>query len=167
MSNLILRDTVQPANMTLDASYQGVLAYRDGWYRWPNVQVQRFITAGKLLWPITVIGDDPHLAQIADCENGDLTPARAAKWAAERNQLHHDATIYASLATVPAVVAALGAEPCWLFVADWTGKPHTPVLHLPSHIKLGLVQYATGDLYDTSEILSSAWPSSPWKGQGW
>jgi hypothetical protein len=168
MSSLItVLDTVQPQNMTLNSSYQAVLAYRDGLYRWTPQQVQRFLAAGKLVYPVTVIGNDPHEAQMADCERGDLTPAGAAKWAFERNDLHHDATIYASLANVPVVVDALGTEPCWLWVADWTGKVEELTLNLPPQIKFAAEQYATSSLDDISAIMSSAWPASPWKGTDW
>lgn len=167
MSDLIVIDTVTPEDITVNNSFQGALAYRDGAYRWPAAQVQRFIAAGKLIYPATVLGGNAHLAQVADCENGDLTPAGAAKWAAVRNDLHNDATIYASLANVPAVVDALGAEPAWLWIADWTGKVEELTLNLPAHIKFAAEQYASLSIEDISAIMSSAWPASPWKGSDW
>jgi hypothetical protein len=167
MSDLIIvRDTVQPENMTIDDTYQAVLAYRDGLYRWPPAQVQRFLEAGKLVYPITVLGA-PHLAQIADCERGDIDEAEAANFAEDRNALHHDATIYVDLLNVPGLLGVLLGDPCWLWVADWTGEPHTPALTLPANVKVAAVQYASNALYDTSEILSADWPASPWKGTDW
>lgn len=156
-----IRDTVSPARLAIDTSYMGVLAYRDGEYRWPGDQVRRFRDASKLIFPITVTGAEPHIAQIADCEKGDLSPAGAADWAHERNQLHHDATVYTDLDGVPDLVDALGDEPCWLHIAWWKGRLVIPQLELPPHIKIGLVQYLSTTAYDQSQIVNPDWPAHP------
>jgi hypothetical protein len=175
LNGTIVRDTVDPAGIAPDASFQAILPYRDGFYRWPVEQVQRFRTAGKHIIPVTVTGANPHLAQVADCERGDLTPAGAAQWARERNRLHGDAahgdaTVYVSLGSVPELLAALGPEPCWLWIAWWQadGRPRLPQLELPPHIRLAAVQYASHPAYDESKpaydeskIVSAGWPAHP------
>lgn len=159
--NLIIRDMVTPAAVTIDHTFQGVLAYRDGETRWPIDEARRFRAARKEIFPITVIGDDPHIAQVADREKGDLTAAGAARWAGERNALHHDATVYVDLDNVPELVDELGAEPCWLWVAWWNGRLIVPELKLPAHIKLAAVQYLHTDTWDQSEIIAPNWPAHP------
>jgi hypothetical protein len=158
-----VRDTVNPAGLVTDASYQGVLAYRDGPYRWMPSDVERFLAAGKKVYPISVMGADPHLAQVIDCENGALTVAQAAAWAKHRNELHNDATVYASVSTIAGLVDALGDVPCWLWVAWWAGKPMMPAVELPSHIQIAAVQYATHPAYDESAIISRSWPAHPYQ----
>jgi hypothetical protein len=162
-----IRDTVIPASMPIDNTYQGVLAYRDGPYRWSPQEARRFHDAGKLIFPISVEGSNAHLAQVADCEHGDLTVAQAADWARRRNQLHHDATIYASRATIMggprnSLLEALGDEPCWLWLAWWTNHFIMPSLALPPHIKVAAVQYQNLPKWDLSMIISPDWPASPY-----
>jgi hypothetical protein len=155
---LIVRNAVDPAALPLDGSFGAVLPYRDGAYRWHVDQVRRFRDAGKKIIPITVDGHDPHNAQVADCEPGDLGVQGAARWAMARNRLHHDATVYVDLDGVPELVAALGSEPCWLWVAWWTGKLMVPELTLPAHIRLAAVQYLSTKAYDESAIVAPDWP---------
>jgi hypothetical protein len=161
-----VRDTVNPASMKIDDSYQGVLAYRDGLYRWPAAQAKRFHDAGKRIYPISVEGANAHLAQVVDCENGDLSPAEAAHWVRLRNELHHDATVYASLDTIweakPSLLDELGNEPCWLWVAWWTGKPQVPGRFLPPNIRIAAIQYQGLPDWDLSAIVSREWPASPY-----
>ncbi len=160
-----VRDTVDPARMDpADTSYQGVLAYRDGPFRWFPAQAERFHHAGKLIYPITVTGN-PHAAQVCDCENGDLGIVQAVDWAKRRNDLHGDATIYASRSTIQtSLVHALGNEPCWLWVAWWIGRPTIPNMTLPTHIRIAAIQYDNRETagYDLSAIVSREWPASPY-----
>lgn len=161
MTHLIVLDAAEPAGLAVSDSFGAVLPYRDGTYRWPAEQVRRFRDAGKKIIPITVDGHDPHNAQVADCERGDLTPGGAAKWARERNQLHGDATVYISLDNVDELVGKLGSEPAWLWVAWWTGHLNIPVLKLPPHIRLAAMQYASLPAYDESAIIDPHWPLHP------
>lgn len=156
-----IRDTVNPAGMPIDSTYMGVLPYRDGIYRWPVEEVHRFRAAAKLIFPITVTGAEPHIAQVADRENGDLTAAGAAQWARARNELHHDATVYVGLENVPELIDELGDEPCWLWVAWWNQTLVIPKLKLPKHVKLAAVQHTNFPAYDISTIVSPEWPAHP------
>lgn len=158
-----VRDTVNPAGLLAGDKYQGVLAYRDGPYRWMPGQVERFLVANKKVYPLSVLGANAHLAQVVDCENGDLTVDQAAVWAQHRNELHGDATVYASVATIPSLVGALGNIPCWLWVAWWTSTPMMPAVTLPSHIRIAAVQYRNHPAYDESAIISRSWPASPYQ----
>lgn len=162
-----VRDTVAPEMMQIDRTYQGVLAYRDGPYRWFPAQVERFHAAGKLIYPISVRSNNPHLAQVVDCEHGDLNVFQAVDWAKRRNQLHHDATIYASVDTIwnSDMLAMLDdGEPYWLWVAWWQGAPEIPDRALPSNVHIAAVQYKNLQTagYDLSAIVSSEWPAHPY-----
>jgi hypothetical protein len=175
MAGLIVRDSAEPDAVTIDDTFGAVLAYRDGIYRWTPAQAQRFRAAGKLVFPCTVTGAEPDIAQVADCEAGNLSPYFAARWAAKRNALHGDATIYVSLDNLadqpngPGLITELGDEPCWLWVAAWSasGNLVIPDLELPAHIKLAAVQYATAPSWDTSAIVSSTWPAHPYNLADW
>jgi hypothetical protein len=152
------RDTTEPENLPIDSSYQGVFAYANGKFAWPQAQVNRFADAGKHLYRIDVLGNDPHGASILDVERGDATPATAKIWVPERNAIEDDAMVYVSLDNVSSVLDACRGDKLWLFVADFTGQPHVPNLPpLPSGVKLAAVQYATNALYDSSAIFSSDW----------
>lgn len=153
----IFRDTIAPERMPIDDTYQGVVAYVDGRYAWPHDQIERFHAAGKHVYRISVTGANPRAASLADVERFDLDPAGGARYVAARNDLEGDGGIYCSRFTVPAVVKALGSEPAWLWVADWTGSPHVPALELPPHIKLALVQYVSLVGWDVSAVYSADW----------
>jgi hypothetical protein len=156
-----IRDTVRPEVMAIDISYQGVLAYRDGDYRWQPAEAERFHAAGKLVYPISVTGKDPHIAQVVDCEMGALSTRSAAAWARARNELHGDATVYIERSRIPALVDALNGEPCWLWIAWWIGEPRMPAIALPANVHVAAHQYADLDDWDMSAILSSSWPAHP------
>jgi hypothetical protein len=153
----IFRDTVSPQRMAIDDTYQGVIAYADGRYAWPTAQISRFTAAGKHLYRYDVTGDSPHLASVLDVERYDATPGQAAVWVPERNRIDNDAACYTSLDNVPELLAAIGGEPCWLIVADWTGRPHVPGLTLPPNVRLAAVQYATTPSFDLIAVYSGAW----------
>jgi hypothetical protein len=161
-----VRDTVNPKGMPIDGTYEAVLAYRDGLFRWMPADAERFHAAGKRVYPCSVVGADPDLAQVVDCENGDLTIAQAADWARRRNDLHGDATIYASLDTIwnakPSLIEALGSEPCWLWAAWWNASLQVPGLSLPANIRLAAVQWRGLPGWDVSAIISSEWPAHPY-----
>ena len=96
-------------------------------------------------------------ADIADVENGDLTPASAADWI--RSRAGHKSTIYCSLDTAPKVREACQGLAYDLWVADWTGSPH----------EIGgavAVQYAdpahgSGGNFDLTCVTDAGWYPSP------
>ena len=155
----IFRDTVGPGQMKIDGSFEGVIAYGDGDFAWPAAQVDRYVSAGKHLYRYEVTGYKPHLGSILDVERYDATPAEAAVWVPQRNDIEPDAGCYVSLDGVPELLDHIGDEPCWLVVADWTGTPHVPHLELPSNVKLAAVQYASlPNLgYDLLAVYSADW----------
>jgi hypothetical protein len=157
MVPLIFRDTVNPQLMTIDGSFDGVIAYANGRYAWPPAQISRYVGAGKHLYRYDVDGSGPNLASVLDVERYDATPAMAAKWVPERNALHNDAGCYTSFDAVPELVDALGHENAWLIVADWTGHPFVPALKLPPNIKFAGVQYADMGAYDLLAVYSAGW----------
>lgn len=158
----IVRDTVHPDLMPIDDSYQAVLAYRDGPYRWSTAQAMRYHAAGKLIYPISVLGEDPHLAQVIDCEPGDVTVTEAVDWVRRRNELHHDGTVYADLSTIRSLLHVIGDEPAWLWIAFWRGQPELPAISLPPNVRIAAVQYSGAAIWDLSAIISREWPASPY-----
>lgn len=136
------------------------LAYVDGVYR--NVDQVRSRFPDKLVVTVTVLGGD---ADIADCENGDLTPASSVAWVRRQRAAGKDPTVYTMEAewdTCRAAFASAGEpEPHW-FIAHYANKQYQPLPagFVPS-IPAGAVacQYG-GDLpgnYDAS-IVADYWP---------
>jgi hypothetical protein len=152
------RDAVNPQNMTIDDTYDGVFAYATGRYMWSGEQVRRFVTAGKHLYRYDTVGASPHWASLLDVERYDATPETAAIWVPQRNNMMGDAGVYCNRSTVPAVVDAIGdRETCWLIVADWTGTPHMPALDLPDNFRVAGVQYQNTPGWDLTAIYSADW----------
>lgn len=153
------RDTTAPENLIIDNSYQGVLAYANGRYAWPDSQVSRFLAAGKHVRLIDVDGSAPDLASILDVERYDASPATAAVWVHERNRIGNgDATVYISKANMPQLVEAIGHQtPCYVIVADWTGRPHMPDLGLIPRFATVACQYQNTPGYDLSCVLNLQW----------
>ncbi len=76
---LTMADSITPAN--LPGGYDAYLGYADG--NWPTAPVLRSRFPGKPVVALTVLGGD-HIADGADIENGDLSPASGAAWIARR-----------------------------------------------------------------------------------
>ena len=151
-------DTVSPQYlMPSSRAYAGVIAYANGAYAWPQDQVDAFHKAGKRIHKYDVNGRAVQLADVLDVERYDASPADAPAWVDERWETHSTAAVYCSLSNVPAVTGELGARPCYLIVADWTGVPHIPDLKLPPRIVLAGVQFATNNFYDSVAIYSRPW----------
>lgn len=98
-----------------------ILVYEDG--NFPTYPAAVNGLHPPLFWTVTTTGK--NVADIADCEGGDLSPAQAVFGL--RLGFWH--TIYCSLSTFPHVVAEAKAQgsPRWSwFAADPTGTPHLP-----------------------------------------
>lgn len=134
-----------------------VAFYVDGAYAWSDACLQRFPGARKV--GITVTGATLD-ANVADVENGDLSPAQGAAWLARKKAAGQIGTLYFSLGNWPAVHAAALAAGLsdageWLtWVAKWDGV---------AALSPGWTakQYAnptlSGHHYDLS-IVSDYWP---------
>jgi hypothetical protein len=135
-----------------------VAYYTDGDYAWSAAQVALFPHSVHVT--ITVKGG---VAQVCDCENGDLTPAQAGAWVQARHAAGQRPTVYCSLATVPAVREATGSLVAGrdydIWVADWTGAAHPVALPGPgAAANAAAVQYRSTDGYDESEVYDTGWP---------
>ena len=108
----------------------------DGLYEWSPRQLQEF--PGHIRY--SVLADSPGIARtcrVKDVEAarrllGDAGPQDVPPFLFERGDLgHHDGTVYASLATVPAVVTACERAqivvPRW-WLAWWWGRPGYPTV---------------------------------------
>jgi hypothetical protein len=129
---------------------QVVAGYLDGPdSAWPTAAWNRHPQAVKVL--ITTTGD--LRGNVADVENGDLTPADARGWIqAKQARGMRGATIYCSRARLAEVRAACRGHAYYLWVGDWTGTAHP----LPGTVA---TQYAGGPdaLCDTSMIYDQDW----------
>lgn len=124
---LVILDDVNVSLLLVGADIYGV--YVDGRFaNWFSVRTK--FPKARLL-PITVLGSK---AEAGDIETGDMTPASGAAWA--RRMLRagvHRPVCYANRSTMPAVIAELRKlgikrDDVRLWVADYTFKPHLPVL---------------------------------------
>jgi len=136
--------------------------YVDGRFAWTGTQWGLFPAANHVT--ITAIPGSPQApgAKVADCENGDYTPAQAASWAHGRHDRGEWPTVYCSLDLIPAVRQATGSLVLGtdydIWCADWTGSPH----QVPG---CAATQYASGTMlakpYDLSAVYRGSWPARP------
>lgn len=151
------RDTVSP-QLIGTSTCDGVLAYANGAWSWPAAEVHRFIEAGKRVHLIDVNASAPGYADILDVERFDATVDQAPGWVERRVAKHSTAAIYIERSNVRGLVAELAMRPCYLIVADWTGKPHIPAgLDLPPWIVLAATQYANHPNWDDVAVYSREW----------
>lgn len=143
---ITLYDSVDPFAIPLDAP--AVAGYIDGAYRWPTEGWTRFDTSTVKLH-ITVFGD--ITADVADVENGDMTPDQAVNWSRAVGG-GVVPLVYCSAdrwTTLRATFAAHNAiEPRW-WIADYDGSPTLPQ---GADIHQYLDPPASGGHYDLSVI---------------
>jgi hypothetical protein len=139
-------DAVTPGNIPTSA--QVVAGYIDGAYAWKSEDWARFPDAEKVL--ITVNGD--LRGNVADVENGDMTPASALRWIqAKQGKGIGGCTIYCSRDNLSSVLSACHGHAYYIWVADWTDSAH-PVSGTVA------TQYSNVDnAYDLSEVYSQQW----------
>lgn len=124
-ANIPMCDSVTISNLPTGPMQR--LAYLDG--KFANYEAMKQAFPKDRILTITVMGNP--IADICDCENGDLTAEEAAKWALAKNK---HATIYYSIGRRAEIHDAVRTERQATgstthvhdFVADWTGDPHCP-----------------------------------------
>ena len=153
-------DSATPGN--IDRSAEVVAGYIDGDYAWSLADWHR-LPGQKVV--ITVAGD--VRANVADVENGCMTPEQAAAWIdAKEKAARPEATIYCSRSDLPAVRAACAGRSCYFWVADWTGKPHEVAGTVATqytgdpHGGVDLSMVYSQEWLDVLEAANSPWP--PW-----
>lgn len=132
----------------IPANAEVVAGYIDGNFAWPHQAWNRWPDAEKVL--ITVSGS--LTGNVADVENGDMTPAQAAEWIrAKHNAGMRGATIYCSVSNLGAVRDACKGQGYYIWVADWTNSPHEIAATVAT-------QYQNvGTSYDLSMVYSQEW----------
>lgn len=118
-------DSVDPADIPSLQPGNLVAYYIDGRYAWPKDAVAK-VAATNPVVSITVMGGIA-VADVVDCEKGDVTPEQAAQWYNVMASNHRFATIYCSESVAPEVVqacAAQGIAQPQLWVASWTNRVH-------------------------------------------
>lgn len=108
----------------IPATAVAVAGYLDGLYMWTAADWGRFPNAAKVT--ITVLGNP--VADVADVENGDLSPVQGAQWIKNRiaDGIPGPHVIYCNLSTLPSVRAECTGLPASYWIADWTSNPHIP-----------------------------------------
>lgn len=142
------RDIPQGARM--------VAGYIDGRYAWSNADWALHSRARQV--SITV-GSGTLDADVADCENGDYSPAQGVAWAKRKIARDGHASLYFSLAALGAIgaeVKAQGVNPAHLsfWIADWDGRPVIPA---GATAKQYIDPPGSGGHYDLSVVLDY-WP---------
>jgi hypothetical protein len=128
-------------------SAEVVAGYVDGPYAWSADAWQRWPGAEKVL--ITVTGS--LTANVADVENGAMTPDDARNWIAAKQGEHmRGCTIYCSRANLHAIWLACEGYGYYTWVADWTGSAH----EVPNTVA---TQYSSNDDFDLSMVYSQEW----------
>lgn len=139
-------DSATPAN--IPASAQVVAGYLDGKYAWSAADWNRFPQADRVL--ITVTGS--LTANVADVENGDMTPQHAAQWiVTKQREGKRGCTIYCNRSTLESVWSACRGHAYYIWVADWTDNPHTVGGTIATQYR------NVGDDYDMSMVYSQDW----------
>lgn len=150
-------DAVTPGNIPTSA--QVVAGYIDGDYAWSSDDWNRFPDAEKVL--ITVNGS--LKGNVADVENGDMTPEQAVKWIeAKQHEGKRGCTIYCNRSSLNSVWSACRGHAYYIWVADWTGSAHKVNATIAT-------QYSNVDnSYDLSMVYSQEWldaisgANTPW-----
>lgn len=121
----------------IPASALAVAGYVDGLYAWSQADWDRFTSAQTKL-TITVLG--ANVADVCDCETGDLTPDQAAAWI----QNYPGNIVYCSVSALPAVQAAMGNLQYSVWTAHWTGQAHLcdAACGVPAGVKVLATQFA-------------------------
>lgn len=158
MTRLItMYDSVTVSTVPHDA--RAVAGYVDGRYRSFDPLVHLFYPRAHCI-SITVLGGT---AEVLDVEPGDVRPQHAAGWVKRMLALGHwRPCIYASLSTMPEVIANLNAAGLHrtqyrLWVADWTGVPHIPA----GYDACQYTDRAMGRNLDASLCADSFWKTAP------
>lgn len=131
----------------------GMVAYYiDGEFTWTAAEIALFPDAEHVT--ITVLAGK---ADVADCENGNLTPEQAAQWVRDRRaEGYFRPTVYCSLSTVEAVREATGdlvlGVDYDLWVAEYNGTADSAYPGSVAH------QYLNTPGYDTSAVYDDGWP---------
>jgi hypothetical protein len=139
-------DAVTAGNIPTSAEV--VAGYMDGEFAWSSDDWNRFPNAEKVI--ITVTGS--LIGNVADVENGDMTPEQAVKWIEDKQREgKRGCTIYCSSSSLDAVWSACRHHCYYIWVADWTGSPH------PVNATIA-TQYSNVDnAYDLSMVYSQEW----------
>lgn len=134
-----------------------VAGYVDGLYKWSDADWALHASSQHVR--ITVLGTVDG-ADVADVENGDLTPDEAAAWAARVIYAGRTPALYFSRSAFGAVNAAMvaaGINPSqWtVWAADWTGSPH--ILPGTYATQWADPAYGSGGHFDVS-LVTDYWP---------
>jgi hypothetical protein len=149
-----LYDSVTARDIPADAPAVG--GYGNGIYRWSQADWDRFSTPYKLVISVSAGWNGGH---VLDCETGDATPGECPGWIRMRQAAGlAKPCIYCNLSTMMAVQAACAGLNYSLWIAHYTGRPHS----IPG---AAAVQYAdpamgAGGHYDVSNITDPGWMAS-------
>jgi hypothetical protein len=138
-----------------------VAGYIDGEFAWTASEWDVFPRAAHVTIATSA---STNAGDVLDVEKYDATPPQAGPWIARRKQAGlYRPTIYCDRVNIPAVRAGTGdyvlGEDYDIWVADWTGAPHTVIAPGPGElVACSAVQYLNTSGYDLSVVFDDQWP---------
>ena len=141
-----------------------VAGYVDGNFVWSQADWNLFPNSKHILVSAIPGSSEAMSADVADCETGDYDAPQAAGWAFSKRRAGYDRpTIYCNLDTAGAVRNATGSLILGvdydLWIADWTGSPHS--ITFSDGRKAAVTQYENASFYDKSAVYRDSWPAKP------
>jgi hypothetical protein len=124
MPDRTMYDSTDVLSIPKDATM--VAGYVNGAYNNWDRLVAEFPDARK----VSISVDPRFTADVLDVESGAATPSDVPEWVKAMRKLRRRPIVYTTFDNWSAVVAACRAvkiKPPFLWVADWTGRPHGPI----------------------------------------
>lgn len=159
MAMRLMYDSVNPRSIPSGADF--VAGYGNGVVsRWPDDALKRFTSPSLVHAMIDTNGSDPEGCGVLDVERFDATNNHAAAWIQRRLELRRRAVLYTSRSNVSALIEVIGhyRDNASLWVADWTGQPHTLDV---SAMHVVAVQFRHTDAFDLSAVFDDEWHPQP------
>ena len=152
MTTRTMYDGVNPDALPRTAEL--VAGYVTGLFKWPAHSWAHWARVKEV--HIDVNGTLPSDADVLDIEKGDAGPNQARGWIEQRVP-HGRACLYFSRSRMDEIEAAIKGLPgVDVWVADWTGEPHT--VRVAPNMHLVAVQYANTPNFDLSVVYDPVWP---------
>lgn len=143
------------------SSAELVAGYINGLYKWSAAEWDLFPDAVHVQISVTASED---AGDVLDVEKGDASPSDAPGWIERRKQAGlWRPTIYCARSVIPAVRQATGPYVLGtdydIWVADWTGQPHSVWAPGPGpSVQCAAVQYESTAKWDASIVVDEGWP---------
>lgn len=138
-----------------------VAGYVNGRYEWGPAEWNLFPHSVHVTISVTAAAD---AGDVLDVEKGDASPSQVLGWVERRKASGlHRPTVYCARSVIPAVRRATGTlllgRDYDIWVADWTGVPHSVTAPGPgAPAACAAVQYKSTSGWDVSIVEDAGWP---------